>query len=103
MLSSFAPKRTMALANVASHASRAICGARQSSSASKGGKEEPVITAAPAPVLKNISINSLLVKKRNKERISMVTAYDFPSAVHVDKAGIDILLVGDSVGMVELG
>ena len=33
----------------------------------------------------------------------MVTAYDFPSAVHVDKAGIDVLLVGDSVGMVELG
>ena len=33
----------------------------------------------------------------------MVTAYDYPSAVHVDKAGIDILLVGDSVGMVELG
>ena len=35
--------------------------------------------------------------------ITMVTAYDYPSAVHVDKAGIDILLVGDSVGMVELG
>lgn len=33
----------------------------------------------------------------------MVTAYDYPSAVHVCRAGIDILLVGDSVGMVELG
>ena len=35
--------------------------------------------------------------------ITMVTAYTYPSAVHVDTAGIDILLVGDSLGMVELG
>lgn len=33
----------------------------------------------------------------------MVTAYDFPSAAHVARAGIDIILVGDSVAMVELG
>jgi 3-methyl-2-oxobutanoate hydroxymethyltransferase len=31
------------------------------------------------------------------------TAYDYPSAVHVDTAGVDIVLVGDSVGMVVLG
>ena len=34
---------------------------------------------------------------------AVVTAYTYPSAVHVDIAGIDALLVGDSVGMVELG
>jgi 3-methyl-2-oxobutanoate hydroxymethyltransferase len=33
----------------------------------------------------------------------MVTAYDYPSAVHVDQAGIDICLVGDSAAMVVHG
>lgn len=33
----------------------------------------------------------------------MVTAYDYPSAVHVDQAGIDVALVGDSVAMVVHG
>lgn len=42
-----------------------------------------------------------ILKRKNKP-ITMVTAYDYPSAVHVDLAGFDILLVGDSLGMVEL-
>jgi len=33
----------------------------------------------------------------------MVTAYDFPSAMHVQRANIDVILVGDSAAMVELG
>lgn len=37
------------------------------------------------------------------ERISMLTAYDYPSAQLVEKAGVDMILVGDSVGMVVLG
>ncbi|GBG28462.1 3-methyl-2-oxobutanoate hydroxymethyltransferase [Hondaea fermentalgiana] len=73
--------------------------APKTSAASSG----PRITAAPAPPHKNITLHSLATKVRKGQPISMVTAYDYPSAVHVDKAGIDILLVGDSLGMVELG
>ena len=40
---------------------------------------------------------------RWKRRIGMLTAYDFPSARAVDTAGADIILVGDSLGMVILG
>jgi 3-methyl-2-oxobutanoate hydroxymethyltransferase len=40
---------------------------------------------------------------KGKERIGMLTAYDFPSARVVDGAGADIILVGDSLGMVVLG
>ena len=36
-------------------------------------------------------------------RVSVVTAYDYPTALIADKAGLDILLVGDSLGMVVLG
>mmetsp|Transcript_1448 Transcript_1448/g.3171 ORF Transcript_1448/g.3171 Transcript_1448/m.3171 type:complete len:380 (+) Transcript_1448:49-1188(+) len=50
-----------------------------------------------------VSALSLTSKKRKGNKITMVTAYDFPSSVHVARAGMDIILVGDSVGMVELG
>lgn len=41
--------------------------------------------------------------KKGKEKIAALTAYDFPFARMLDEAGIDIILVGDSLGMVLLG
>jgi len=44
-----------------------------------------------------------LKMKNKREKISMLTAYDFPSAKIAEEAGIDVILVGDSLGMVVLG
>ena len=52
---------------------------------------------------KKLTINDILNLKRKKEKISVITSYDYWSAKICDAAGIDILLVGDSAGMVMLG
>ena len=44
-----------------------------------------------------------IVEMKGKEKITMVTAYDYPSALLADKAKIDIIFVGDSLGMVVYG
>jgi 3-methyl-2-oxobutanoate hydroxymethyltransferase len=49
------------------------------------------------------TIPDLQQMKREDRKISMLTAYDFPTARILDSCGIDILLVGDSVGTVLLG
>ena len=50
-----------------------------------------------------VTSGSLLQKKLARQPISAITAYDYPSARLVDEAGIDMVLVGDSLGMVVLG
>src|SRR5205807_8392467 len=41
--------------------------------------------------------------KRRGERVTALTAYDYPTARLLDESGLDVILVGDSVGMVVLG
>lgn len=50
-----------------------------------------------------MTIPELREKKRQGRKITMLTAYDYPTARIVDDAGIDAILVGDSLGMVVLG
>lgn len=50
-----------------------------------------------------VTIPSLIRRKRRGEKITMLTAYDFPFAHIFDTAGIDVLLVGDSLGNVVQG
>jgi 3-methyl-2-oxobutanoate hydroxymethyltransferase len=50
-----------------------------------------------------VTLTTLREMKARKEPVSWLTAYDYPTALLMDRAGIDMILVGDSVGMTVLG
>jgi 3-methyl-2-oxobutanoate hydroxymethyltransferase len=53
--------------------------------------------------MKKVTIHTLMDKKKNKQPITWLTAYDYPMAQLEEKAGVDIILVGDSIGMTTFG
>ncbi|KAL8866454.1 MAG: hypothetical protein Q9174_006294 [Haloplaca sp. 1 TL-2023] len=75
--------------------SRSQCQTRQSSHSPLG--------TPPAAPRKKVTINTLRALHQKDEPITMITAHDFPSAHVADHAGMDIILVGDSLAMVALG
>ncbi|MEM1069779.1 MAG: 3-methyl-2-oxobutanoate hydroxymethyltransferase [Planctomycetota bacterium] len=58
---------------------------------------------SPKSKADRVTARTLQRRRQQGERISMLTAYDFPTAQILDEAGIDVLLVGDSLGMVVQG
>lgn len=53
--------------------------------------------------MKKVTTTVLKKMKRENEKISMLTAYDYSTAKIIDDANVDVILVGDSLGMVVLG
>ncbi|KAJ0013988.1 hypothetical protein Pint_21864 [Pistacia integerrima] len=66
---------------------------------------ENSVYGGPKPQNPNqrVTLTHLRQKHKKGEPITVVTAYDYPSAVHLDTAGIDVCLVGDSAAMVVHG
>ena len=50
-----------------------------------------------------VTVPSLRARKAAGAKIVALTAYDYPTAMLLDEAGVDLILVGDSLGMVVLG
>jgi len=64
------------------------------------------MTPAPAPQpapARRVTIGDLAAARRDQRPLSMVTAYDWPTGLVADAAGVDCVLVGDSVAMVVAG
>lgn len=91
------PKRPLSAAVVAP-----LCVSSQSQWQSRKSSHSPLGNPL-ASARKKVTINTLRALHQKDDPITMITAHDFPSAHVADHAGMDIVLVGDSLAMVALG
>jgi 3-methyl-2-oxobutanoate hydroxymethyltransferase len=66
-------------------------------------ESQPQPAPKPGKPERRVSVADIARMHADGQRIAMLTAYDYPTARVVDEAGIPMILVGDSVGMVMLG
>lgn len=63
----------------------------------------PLAAPTSSSARRKVTLPTLMAMHRKNEPITMLTAHDFPSAHVADQAGMDVILVGDSLAMVALG
>jgi len=86
------------------HPSTAVESGRGAQRCFSNVPDAAVYTGPVAPAaLKRFTLRQLRAKYEAGTPLTMLTAYDYPSAVHVEQAGVDLLLVGDSAAMVVHG
>ncbi|MGI4937696.1 MAG: 3-methyl-2-oxobutanoate hydroxymethyltransferase, partial [Janthinobacterium lividum] len=56
--------------------------------------------ASTAPARKQVTLSTLAAMRAKAEKITMLTAYDASFAALMDRCGVEVLLIGDSLGMV---
>jgi 3-methyl-2-oxobutanoate hydroxymethyltransferase len=64
---------------------------------------DPSTAKSLMTIARTLTIDHILAMKRDGEKIAMLTCYDATFAAAIDRAGVDIILVGDSLGMVVQG
>ncbi|WPG98609.1 Hypothetical protein R9X50_00140200 [Acrodontium crateriforme] len=96
------PKTTSLAVRCATCSPRAVQCAIKPLGTIRHSSHSPLASSGP-PTRKKVTIPTLNAMHKRREPITMITAHDFPSAHVADQAGMDMVLVGDSLAMVALG
>ena len=62
-----------------------------------------IVTVQEVSIVARVTCAALQARKKAGEKITLLTAYDYPTAKLIDESEVDAILVGDSVGMAVMG